>query len=819
MRGSSWHGLAAALAAVHAAWGAPALAAQPTYGFSLPPQPTPDALIAIALRTGVSIGGADLCRGRSPGLVGSYTVEAALHRILAGSDCTIQRVDGTTFRVVRAARPAPDSPPRPAPSPPAPPPRVLEPAGRPIEALEEVIITAPRRPTLSDHYAGAVSALSGVALSRAGAADSSDIFGLLAGVSMTNLGPGRDKIMLRGLSDGSFTGRTQSTVGIYLDTAPITYNAPDPNLRLADVDRIEVLRGPQGSLYGGGAISGVFRIAPRQPELNRFGASVLAGVSATQGGAASGEVEAMVNLPLVKDRVALRAVAYTDVQGGYIDDVSLRLSNIDRTTRAGGRVALRTLAGDGWKITAAGAFQRIRANDTQYIVAQMGRFRRSNKVREGHENQFSLGSLNIEGDRGWGHVSLTAALVHNDMATRADATTALPLFGARTPAVGAHDRQVDSNLLSLDVALTSRSGGRSEWLLGAFGLAGREDLNSQVSMNVPLDAPAPIYLEERRDTRSEIALYGEYARVLAAGLKLTVGMRAYSSRVGVKSVVSNFATPNERRFTDHADFGGWMPKVALQFEPSRSVTAYVEASSGRRLGGFNTAGAANQEFLTQDGRPGVYRRFQPDELRNVEVGFKLRSPQRRLRVRAAAFYTDWRNIQTDQYMISGLSYTANAGDGRNRGVEAELAAGPYAGLELQLNGILNSPELNRPSPSFPVPAHIGLPGVPNVSVGGQLSYERPIGDRLSAQFSLQGQYIGHSRPTFDPFAPEMGGYVLSRISASLNAPRWSVRLDLVNPANAAGDTFSYGNPFNFRSTRSMTPQRPRTLRLAVQAAL
>jgi outer membrane receptor protein involved in Fe transport len=283
-------------------------------------------------------------------------------------------------------------------------------------------------------------------------------------------------------------------------------------------------------------------------------------------------------------------------------------------------------------------------------------------------------------------------------------------------------------------------------------------------------------------------------------------------------MVSSIAGPDDRRFSGAEDFSGWMPRVALRFEPSSKLTAYVEAASGRRLGGFNTAGPLGQEFQTQPGRPGVYRRFQPDELRNVEIGLKVRLPERRLRFRTAAFYSDWRNMQTDQYMLSGLSYTANAGDGRNRGIEAEVAAGPYRGFELQLNGIVNDPELNRPSRSFPAAPHTGLPGVPDVSVGGQASYERPLGDRLTAQFSVQGQYIGHSKPTFDVFAPEMGGYVLSRVSGSLNARRWSVRLDVINPANAAGDTFSYGNPFNFRSTRAMTPQRPRTVRLALQAA-
>ena len=96
-------------------------------------------------------------------------------------------------------------------------------------------------------------------------------------------------------------------------------------------------------------------------------------------------------------------------------------------------------------------------------------------------------------------------------------------------------------------------------------------------------------------------------------------------------------------------------------------------------------------------------------------------------------------------------------------------------------------------------------------------HERALGAHFTALFSVQGQFIGHSRPTFDASSALMGGYVLSRLSASLNARNRSLRLDLENPSNEAGGTFSYGNPFNFRSTREMTPQRPRTLRVSVQA--
>ena len=125
------------------------------------------------------------------------------------------------------------------------------------------------------------------ALRDDGAIDIDDVASQLASFSTTNLGPGRDKILLRGLSDGVFTGRTQSTVGIYLDDVPITYNAPDPDLHLGDLDKIEVAaaRGPQGTLYGGGSMSGIYRIVTRKPELDEFSGSVRGGVATTDAAA------------------------------------------------------------------------------------------------------------------------------------------------------------------------------------------------------------------------------------------------------------------------------------------------------------------------------------------------------------------------------------------------------------------------------------------------------------------------------------------------------------------------------------------------------
>src|SRR5204863_9521688 len=132
-----------------------------------------------------------------------------------------------------------------------------------------------------DTLPAGVSAISGEQLFVTGAADVRDTAGQLVGVLTANLGPGRDKLLIRGLSDGAFTGRARSTVSTYLDDAPINYNAPDPDLRLVDIERIEVVRGPQGALYGSGSIAGIYRIVTRKPDLEKIEGGVAATASDT----------------------------------------------------------------------------------------------------------------------------------------------------------------------------------------------------------------------------------------------------------------------------------------------------------------------------------------------------------------------------------------------------------------------------------------------------------------------------------------------------------------------------------------------------------
>jgi len=194
-----------------------------------------------------------------------------------------------------------------------------------------VVITAQRYPNLPGRTPYAISVVAADRLERQALTSLHDLAGQVAGMTVTNLGPGRDKVLLRGLSDGAFTGQAQSMVSLYLDDVPITYSAPDPNLRLTDLERVEIMRGPQGTLYGGGSLGGVMRIATRKPDLDRYSASVLTGLGFTQGGGGGSEFEVVANLPLIRGRAALRALLYREAQDGYIANPSLGLSRVNNS--------------------------------------------------------------------------------------------------------------------------------------------------------------------------------------------------------------------------------------------------------------------------------------------------------------------------------------------------------------------------------------------------------------------------------------------------------------------------------------------------------
>lgn len=754
------------------------------------PQTYREALIAFAVQADVSLVGAERCPGSlDRPLRGDLVPTEALRRLLAGSGCRFLST-GTGFAILPPAPPQTASAPPPAPQ------------------LSELQVTALKRPQAIDDTPAAVTVLSGDELGRLHVTSAVASAALVPALSATNLGPGRDKLIARGLSDGVFTGRARSMVGTYLDDLPINSDAPAPDLRLSDIDRIEVLRGPQGALYGSGAVGGVYRIVTAAPELEAFHAGGAAAYGATQSGAPSRVYEGYLNLPLARDRLGLRAVAYREVDGGYIDDVNLRRSNMDRTVKEGGRLALVWRLSPDWSLGLKGAVQHLTSNDAQWVSQAASRLRRANLVAEDHHNAISAGALTLAGR--WGAVDLraTAGQVRHAYTSHYDASAALDLFGAADAPLGlfSEGRRVRLTLAEL---VASHGGAGAQWLAGVYVSEVREESPTALSALRTGPGLSPLYQERRADRQDEAALYGEYLIPLGRNWSISAGGRLFALSAHMASEVTPLAPARARRTVRDARSAGVSPKLGLERRVGASDLIYVLASSGYRPGGFNTAGISPL--------PARRSTYGSDRLDSLEVGAKLTRLGGRLTARGALYLEDWRRIQTDQYLASGLAYTANVGNARLVGVEAEGAYEPAPGWRVIANLMAGQARLSDPNRDVAAKLARGLPGAPPIEIGTGIEMEQPLRGGLRTQASAWLVYTGASRLTFDAGGPTSRAAVRAELSAGLGGDRWRADLVLSNPANDHGDTFAYGNPFSFGQVKQVTPQRPRTLSLVASA--
>ncbi len=791
-RGRDWAWPVALMAgmAASAAHAAPAERPSPSVRLQIPAKPVHAALIDFALQADLSLGGdVEACAGASPALYGRMSPLAALDRILAHSGCGYAMPDPRTVLIRKAA------PPRTRPAITAAPSTNL--------GLGEVVVTAQRYPNLPGRTPYAISVVSGSTLAREALTSLADLTGQVAGMTVTNLGPGRDKILLRGLSDGAFTGQAQSMVALYLDDVPITYSAPDPDLRLADIERVEVMRGPQGTLYGGGSLGGVLRIATRKPDLDRYEANVLAGLAYTWDGGIGGELEATANIPIAPGRVALRAVAYRDTQNGYIANPTLDLKHVNGSRREGARASLRAALSPHWTATLGLTTQSINNSDTQYGFRRLGAHLRDNAVREPHDNDFHHVSLTLAGDGGWGRFTGSVSRLSHQFDSRYDATLVAPLYGLpRGPAAFDEEKAID--LTVAEVTYASPSDRRLHGLVGAFASTGTIHLHGLLQDLLPSSQTA--YAERRRDKINETAVYGEVTFDATSRLSATVGLRWFDFRFDTDSEV---VQAEQRVFSGADDATGLSPKMLVSYDARPGLLFYAQTAEGYRPGGFNTAGRIGQTFDVPGSPP---RHYQADELWNYEIGAKLRAWDDRLQARVAVFYATWESVQSDQYLADGTAYTANIGNGDNRGIEAEGAFRLNNQVDLRAAALLNDPEITRQNLDFNSRDDARLPGVSRASASFGVDYHRALPNDRTLRFQGQATYVGASYVTFDTSnLHEMGEYLGLRGIASLETGSWTLAATLDNPFGAHPNSFSFGNPFLITRDQIITPPRPRTL--------
>jgi iron complex outermembrane recepter protein len=768
---------------------------------SIPAQPMARAVLQLGAATGISIGaGQAAACGRSRAVRGVHDIETALGLMLAGSRCTYRRVDARTYLIV--PRPAPTAPAKtPVPSPPVAPPVTVD--------LDAIIVTAAKRDMVLANAPYSLSAVDGMAFDAAARRDTAALSTRLAGLTVTNLGPGRNKLFVRGLADSALTGQTQAMVGLYLDDTRLTYDAPDPDLRLVDLERVELLRGPQGTLYGAGAIGGVLKLVSRPPRLDAYEAEATAGLTFAENTAPSHSGDIVLNLPVLRDRLALRAVFYEELLQGVVDDPGLGLTNTGDVDRNGVRASLLWRINDRWEARLGTAFQELHTDDSQYAFESLAPYERSLAVREPSNNDFNGASLSLTGDYDWGRIKLTTAYQGHDLDRRYDATTAAARFGASGGPL-AYDEADNIRAFAMEAAISAPSTGAIGWLAGLYGSHYSHDRTSEV---LDLAPDERTYTAEKRDETNEGAVFGEVSWSPVDRLKLILGGRYFyvATQSSTQALLRGATTD---RFEGENQDNGLVSKAVLEYAVRDNVLLFAQASQGYRVGGFNGGVLLDQDY----GQPGVgaqpYREFRPDTLRSYELGARWRTFDDRLGLRLAAFVVDWSAIQSDRVSSDGLPFTANIGSGSNEGVEIEgvWKDGPW---RIDFNFMGSNPTLKASEDSYPLATNGDLPGVPKVL--GAVSGRR---DQiiLGRQSWISGSvgYVGRSTQQLTPrTTTDMGGYFSSELAAGLMSGHWSATLRLDNLFGDAGDTFGYGNPFLVESKAVMTPQRPRNLSLSL----
>ena len=764
-------------------WSSAAQCAARTYAFHVPPGPLGSALATFGRQAGVSIGSSDpaLASIRVRGIRGNYSLEQGLTKLLSGTSYTYRIVDAYTVRILRS----PERPKLPSAA------RRARPEAGRGQPQAEIVVTASKRPAPLRNFPGSALIVSPDALGPNGRIEdgTSALVDRVPSLFSTSLGRGRNKLFIRGIADSSFSGPTQATVGEYFGDVRMTYNAPDPDLSLYDVDRIELLEGPQGTLYGAGTLGGIMHIIPTAPDVENAAAEARTGLSLQLHGQPGYDLAGMANVPLARGRAAVRLVGYTSLSGGYIDNPERHARDVNDVRVSGGRASLRVLPGD-WEIELGGVLQDVEGEDSQYVQGDPDRLVRSTAEPEPFSNRYMLWRAVAKRSFSWGTLTSAAGYVTH----RLDSTYSTA-SGSDEPATV--DERSRIRLVSQETRISSSSGHRFNWVAGVSLLLGSDRFESHSEGET---TPA---IGVRNETL-EAAIFGEASVPLSRDLIATAGGRFSFTRLAGEPTSRDTDFGEEPRRTQ------WrvLPTFALAWRSNRNFGAYLRYQQGFRAGGLSVRSVDG----VLSAQP-----FEGDKITSIEGGLRLgRDAAGPLRATLSLSYSDWRDVQADLISPSGQPFTENIGSGQIYAFEGSATWTPMPNLTAEVYAFLSKASLD-PSEALDIPSDAEkLPNIPRANVAASVRYGfRPLpGARL--EFQATARYIGENQLGVGPLLDvPQGEYLTTSLGAKWIRGRTEFTFDASNLLDSKGNRFSYGNPFTLSLGRQYTPLRPLTVRIGI----
>jgi iron complex outermembrane receptor protein len=600
------------------------------------------------------------------------------------------------------------------------------------EEEPDIVVTATHREQSIQDVPFSVNAQTQEDIERTGSTSLEDISRNIAGMSIQNLGPGQSQVALRGVSAGQIVRDqpgVKEQVGVYLDDSVISLSLFTPDLDLFDLNRVETLRGPQGTLFGSGSVGGTIRYITNQPDLEAFAGTVEGSLNMIDDGGPGGHVKGMLNMPLVEGVLGLRAVGFHTEYGGFID--ALRLGggvteDVNDGRRTGFRLALGMQVTPDLLITPRVAYQMVEVNgfNRQEVFNLYANPATTNPpltpvtfderqqfllLDEEFSDETSIADLTINWD--WGNVDFTSvtSYVQRNILVSRDASA---LTGSVSVDLGFPDAAVllPSNLrdttsleqFTQEVRLASDTDSPFQWLIGAFysdvdrfyrqrlptpgydaftDAAFGPGTSLAVSNGFPLDSP---YNSDLPYDIRQWALFGEGSYDITQRLTVTLGGRYYQFDEKRDFISGGLFSNGDNRH-DETSSNGITPRAIISYDVTEDVTLNAQASQGFRLGGvndpLNIPLCSPADVLIFGG----FQTYEDETSWNYEAGVKVGGG--RFNMNAAAFYNDITDLQVTLDAGSCSSRISfNVPSAHSTGLELEFGWTPIEGFELSFAG-------------------------------------------------------------------------------------------------------------------------------------
>ena len=716
-------------------------------------------------------------------------------------------------------------------------------------SVDEIVVTATRRETRLLDTPISMTVVGSDTLQATQADDFSDFSRLVPGLTAIDSGPADRRYALRGLQSAG-----EPEVALYYDDIPMTglpggsldTGDRQPDIKLWDMDRVEVLRGPQGTLYGDGSMGGTIRIISKRPLLDTFQAAAqVSGATTADGGGPSWRWNGMVNLPLVNDTLAVRFAGYYRDEGGWID-------NLERA-----RVTLRQTPGDGlnWEHTAGGRasilfeptedltvtgiayYQNTRTGNTSDTYPQFttadDRYVSAAFVRTPYTDQLQMYNLVVNDKLKWADLVINGAYESRAVDDTQDTSRyLLSLFGCSEynwsvscsgapviPAASFEHETVSST--SAEVRLVSRQPGPFQWTVGSFlqsattyrrGQIAQTDTAGLVQFNAADgDAGKRLFARNNFDAADKLAVFEESSYEFARGLDAIVGLRWFHSYRSDEQVIVQQFFPGEPTGPEpfqKLSQNDLFKKFELSYKVTAGALLYAEAAQGFRSGGPNYPGG-----FTTTAPP-----YRGDSLWDYELGWKLAFADRRIIWTGALFRINWSHLQ-QLVPTSVFSYIVNAGSARSDGFETELQTPLYKDLRLEAGASLANAHLIGLQPLASNSAsqlYEGdrLAGAPRWTTNLGMTYAHPIVGKLRLTARLDYTYQSGSADIVavqNPAYFTIPGSNLVGLHVGIERANWNVQLSVDNLCNSFVPLTAKALDSNL--AESIIAARPRTLAL------